>query len=137
MAKKKGGSKSGTKSGKNTPNTTELKFAISVLNGNVQFDMTKGNGYSIRGGKKLKWAVTQGLEFKLDFTLIPYAGLDGSKVWPFDDPPAVDGNSTDWVTKFTGYPGDPGVYKYDVLVRVKGTEDPIAHVDPVIIVGRG
>ncbi len=136
MAKKKGSSTAGTSKEECTPKTTDLKIGISVLHGKVEFDIAKGNGYSKRGDKKIRWTITRDYEFKLDFNLLPCAGLGGSTVWPFDSPAAVDGNSTGWVTDFKGDPGEPGVYKYDVLVRVKGTEGTIAREDPVIIVGR-
>jgi hypothetical protein len=138
MAAKHGGSKSVTRKGKTSSTSNKLVFHISVMeDGEIVIDESFGNLYSNRGGKKVEWTITGGFEFKLDFNLIPYAGLDGTTVWPFDRPGAVNGNSTGWLDSFKGDPGAPGVYKYDLWVRREGTYELVGYVDPVIIVGRG
>ena len=138
MAKKKAASKPAKKKGKSAATPNKLVFHISVMaDGEVVIDEAFGNVYSNRGGKKVEWTITSGFEFKLDFNLIPYAGLHSATVWPFDRPGAVNGNSTGWLDSFKGDPGEPGVYKYDIWVRREGTDRVVGHVDPVIIVGRG
>jgi hypothetical protein len=138
MAKKKAASRPASKKGKSATASNKLAFHISVMeDGEVVIDEAFGNVYSNRGGKKVEWTITSGFEFKLDFNLIPYAGLASATVWPFDRPAAVNGNSTGWQDVFKGDPGDPGVYKYDVWVREESTTRLVGYVDPVIIVGRG
>jgi len=121
-----------------TPLTNKLVFHISVMeDGEIVIDEYDGNSYSNRGGRKVGWTITDGFEFKLDFNLIPYAGIDGTTVWPFDRPNPVNGNSTGWLVEFEGDPGGPGVYKYVLMVRREGTNELVGYIDPVIIVGRG
>jgi hypothetical protein len=75
MAKKKAASKPAKKKGKSAATSNKLVFHISVMaDGEVVIDEAFGNVYSNRGGKKVEWTITSGLEFKLDFNLIPYAG---------------------------------------------------------------
>ncbi len=103
MAKKKAASKPATKKGKSASTSNKLVFHISVMeDGEVVIDEAFGNAYSNRGGRKVEWTITSGFEFKLDFNLIPYAGLDSATVWPFDRPDAVNGNSTGWLDVFQG-----------------------------------
>ncbi len=138
MAKTKGVLKSIKKKGTTAASFNKLAFHISVMeDGEIVIAESFGNLYSNRGGKKVEWTITGGFEFKLDFNLIPYAGLEGTTVWPFDDPAAVNGNSTGWLDFFKGDPGAPGVYKYDLWVRREVTHELVGYVDPVIIVGRG
>jgi hypothetical protein len=137
MAKKKSVSKSVKKKVKAASTSNKLVFHISVMgDGEIVIEEAFGNVYSNRGGKKVEWVIASEFEFKLDFNLIPYSGLDSATVWPFDRPAAVHGNSSDWLDNFKGDPGEPGVYKYDVWVRRAGTGELVGYLDPMIIVGR-
>jgi hypothetical protein len=118
-------------------------FVITVTNGQVGFDSTsdEGNGYAPEKPSDrdvFRWRIADpAYEFQLVFQRLRCKGLGNGAHWPFTGQPSGDlPNSTAWGPQFEGTAKNRGAYKYAVRVKLVGTTDPPATLDPVIIIGR-